>query len=84
VDVSGNIAVGTGSEVIGATSATASSILDVQSTTKAFMPPRMTKTQRNAIVTQSPGMVVYQTDNTAGLRVYNGTHWVKYTETNDD
>ncbi|MDB6016037.1 MAG: hypothetical protein JWR19_526 [Pedosphaera sp.] len=84
VDVSGNIVVGTGGEVIGATSATASSILDVQSTTKAFMPPRMTKTQRNAIVTQAPGMVVYQTDNTAGLRVYNGTHWVKYTETNDD
>jgi tartrate-resistant acid phosphatase type 5 len=30
------------------------------------------------------GAVIFQTDNTPGLRVYNGTHWVKFTEANDD
>lgn len=57
-------------------------ILDLQSTTQAFIPPRMTKTQRNAM-TVSSGMVVHQTDNTPGLREYNGTNWVRYTETTD-
>lgn len=46
--------------------------------------PRVTKVQRNAIGSPIAGYVVYQTDNTPGLRTYNGTHWVKYTETNDD
>lgn len=36
-------------------------ILDVQSTTKAFMPPRMTTTQKNAIASPTAGMVVYDT-----------------------
>lgn len=62
----------------------ASAVLDVQSTTKGFLPPRMTKAQRNAISSAATGMVIFQTDNTPGLRAYNGTHWVRYTETNDD
>ncbi len=61
----------------------ANAILDAQSTTKAFMPPRMTKTQRDAIASPTAGMVVYQNDNTPGLRTYNGTNWMRYTETAD-
>lgn len=72
-----------GSAVIGGTSINANSVLDVQSTTKAFMPPRMTKTQRDAIASPAASMVVYQTDNTPGLRTYNGTNWMRYTETAD-
>ncbi len=34
--------------------------------------------------TSQAGTAIYQTDATPGLRVYNGTHWVKYTEANDD
>lgn len=29
------------------------------------------------------GLMIYQTDNTQGLRVYNGTNWMKFTETAD-
>jgi len=43
----------------------------------------MTKSARNALTAES-GMMVYQSDNTPGLRVYNGSHWVKFSESNDD
>ncbi len=68
---------------IGTASPSASSILDITSTTKGFLPPRMTKTQRDAISSPATGLVVYQTDNTPGLRCYNGTNWMRYTETAD-
>jgi hypothetical protein len=39
--------------------ANASSILEVSSTTKGFLPPRMTTTQKNAIASPATGLVVY-------------------------
>jgi hypothetical protein len=39
----------------------ASAQLDVASTTKGFLPPRMTTTQKNAIATPAAGLVVYDT-----------------------
>ena len=36
--------------------------LEVKSTTKGFLPPRMTKAQRDAIVTPAAGLLIYQTD----------------------
>ena len=68
---------------IGTTSPNSNALLDIASTTKAFLPPRMTKTQRDAIASPAAGMAVYQTDNTPGLRVYNGTNWMRFTETAD-
>lgn len=68
---------------IGTTSDISSAILNVSSTTKGLLLPRMTKTQRDAIVSPVAGLVVYQTDNTPGLRCYNGTNWVRFTETTD-
>jgi len=61
---------------IGATLNTtnASAILDVTSTTKGFLPPRMTTTQKNAISSPAAGLVVYDTD-TNKLCCYNGTSW---------
>jgi len=52
----------------------ASSILDVQSTTKGFLPPRMTTTQKNAIATPAAGLVVYDTTDNKHYG-YNGTTW---------
>ena len=52
---------GCGSIVIGSTSIAASSVLDVNSTTKGFLPPRMTTTQKNAITSPAAGLVVYDT-----------------------
>lgn len=52
--------------------------------TSNFYLVRMIKSARNAIVSPVQGQMIFQMDNTPGLRVYNGTHWVRYTETNDD
>jgi hypothetical protein len=41
--------------------ANASSILELTSTTKGFLPPRMTTTQKNAIASPAAGLVVYDT-----------------------
>jgi uncharacterized protein (TIGR02145 family) len=54
-------------------------MLEVESTSKGFLPPRMTKTQRDAITSPATGLVIYQTDNTQGYYYYNGTNWVGLT-----
>jgi hypothetical protein len=52
-----------------------SSILDIKSTTKGFLIPRMTQDQRNLITSPAPGLMIYQTDNTPGFYYYNGSAW---------
>jgi hypothetical protein len=53
----------------------ASAIMEVTSTTQGFLPPRMTTTEKNAIVTPAAGLQVY--DATLNLpSYYNGTVWV--------
>jgi len=42
--------------------ADSSAMLDVASTSKGLLPPRMTKAQRNAIVNPKAGLMVYNTD----------------------
>ena len=53
----------------------ASAALDVVSTTKGFLAPRMTKAQRDAISSPATGLLIYQTDDTPGHYVYNGSAW---------
>ncbi len=62
---------------------TTAAAVEIQSVTQGFLLPRMTKTQRDAITAPVAGLAVYQTDNVPGLRVYNGTNWMAYTETAD-
>lgn len=45
--------------------------------------PNMTKAERDALVSPTEGQTIFQTDNTPGLRVYNGTNWMKFTEATD-
>ena len=59
---------------IGTTAPNANAILDVTSTTKAFMPPRMTTAQRDAVSSPAAGMVIYNT-TTGVLNFHNGTAW---------
>lgn len=59
---------------IGAASPSSSAILQIDSTAKAFMPPRMTTAQKNAIATPVEGMVVYDTDLDI-LSNYDGSTW---------
>ncbi len=61
---------------IGTSSPGASAQLEVSSTTKGFLPPRMTSTQRAAISSPSAGLMVYQTDATAGLYYFDGSSWL--------
>lgn len=51
----------------------ASAQLDVASTTRGFLPPRMTTTQRDAISSPAAGLVIYNT-TTSKLQVYT-TSW---------
>lgn len=52
--------------------------LDITSTSKGVLIPRLTLAQRGTIdLTDSPiGVLVYQTDNTPGFYYYDGSGWV--------
>lgn len=52
---------GNSSVAVGATSANASAVLDLISTTKGFLPPRMTTAQRDAIASPATGLVIFNT-----------------------
>jgi hypothetical protein len=61
---------------LGTTTPNASAVLDVSSTTRGFLPPRMTSAQYNAIASPAEGLVVYCTNcTTKGLRVFDGANW---------
>jgi hypothetical protein len=65
----------TGSVGIGSnTIPNASAQLDVNSTTKGFLPPRMNTAQRSAISGLAAGLIVYNT-SISQLEYYNGTSW---------
>jgi hypothetical protein len=52
-----------------------SAITQINSTTKGFLPPRMTTTQKNAIATPAAGLMIY--DNTLNRPCfYDGTTWI--------
>jgi hypothetical protein len=60
--------------------------LDVESTTKGFLPPRMTKAERDAIISPPAGLQVWctnsniSTDPVSGeLCIYTGSGWVPFT-----
>lgn len=50
-----------------------SAMLDVKSTTRGLLAPRMTLAQRNAIVSPATGLMVYQTNGTPGYYFNSGT-----------
>jgi hypothetical protein len=60
---------------IGTASPHASAMLDVASTTRGLLVPRMTTSQRTAIASPAAGLLVYQTDGLTGFYFYNGTLW---------
>ncbi len=64
-----------GSVGIGTISPDVTSLLDISSTSKGFLAPRMTFAQRNAIVSPATGLLIYQTNNTPGFYVFNSIAW---------
>ncbi|MVN75667.1 hypothetical protein GO988_04940 [Hymenobacter sp. HMF4947] len=74
----GSAAAQTGSVGIGVAAPNSSAVLELASgttTPKGFLPPRMTKTVRDAISSPAEGLVIYQTDNTPGLYQRVGSVW---------
>lgn len=66
--ISGGVGIGTG----GAPTATAA--LEVASTSKGFLPPRMTEVQRDAIGTPATGLMIFNTDE-GEHQFWNGSTW---------
>lgn len=53
-----------------------SALLDIKSTDKGLLIPRLDSTQRVAIASPATGLLVYQNDGADGFYFYNGTNWV--------
>ena len=72
---------------IGTTTPDASSALDITSTTKGLLIPRMTNAQRQAISNPAAGLQVFVTDFDGGrFMFYDGTEWgtLSFTEKRTD
>lgn len=70
---------------IGTSTPNTSSIVDVESTTKGFLPPRLTVLERNLIGSPSEGLVVYCTNCcvTGTISFYSGTKWRNIVDCSD-
>ena len=64
-----------GAVVIGGATGASSALVDMQSTTKGFLPPRVTTIQKNAISSPVAGLMVYDTD-LARPCFFNGATWI--------
>ena len=67
---------------IGTATPDASAKLDITSTTQGLLPPRVTTTQRNAIVSPATGLVIFNT-TTNGLEFKSSTGWVSLKTSSD-
>src|SRR5688572_19134412 len=77
---------------IGTTTPDNSALLELNSTTKAFLLPRLTEAQKYAIATPAQGLLIYQTNTSTiapyigqvpTLWYYTGTVWVPFMATTD-
>jgi hypothetical protein len=74
---------------IGTATPNNSAVLDLTSTSKGLLIPRMTGAQRTAIVTPATGLMVYQTNTVAspasvpGFYLYDGAAWKMVAKTED-
>jgi len=70
IDTAGRMGVGTDSP-------NESAILDLSSTNKGFLPPRMSTAQRDAIASKTGGLLIYNTSVNI-MQYWNGSTWVNY------
>ena len=73
IDNSGRVAMG------GYDATHASVLLELNSTTRGFLMPRMTQSQRIAIINPVNGLFVFQTDHVKGLYYYLNGVWISVT-----
>lgn len=69
----------TGSAGIGTITPNSSAALEITSTNQGVLVSRMTKAQRDAILTPATGLLIYQTNSTPGFYYYSGTAWTAVT-----
>lgn len=62
---------------IGTTAPDKSAVLDIQSSTKGLLIPRMMLNERNQINNPADGLLIYQTNENQGFYFYNGTDWAQ-------
>lgn len=70
-----NVFPASGAAGIGTTTPASSSLLEINSTTKGILIPRMTKVQRQAIASPVEGLLVYQTNSQPGFYYFDGSDW---------
>jgi|GEM_PF-532240 len=61
---------------IGTLTPDVSAEVDITSSNRGFLPPRMTAVQRTSIAMPAQGLIVYDTDSTS-LMVYDGSRWIR-------
>ena len=54
----------------------ASAMLDIATSNKGLLIPRLSKAQKSLIATPANGLLIYQTDDTVGFWYYENTKWV--------
>lgn len=62
---------------IGTTNPSSSAILELASTNKGFLPPRLTTAQRDAISPKPEGVMIYNTSVNI-MQYWNGSTWINY------
>jgi hypothetical protein len=64
-----------GGSIWGALSRDGSALVQIDTTTKGFLPPRMTRDQRNLIAAPATGLEVHDTSRSGSLDFYDGNQW---------
>jgi len=68
---------------VGTSTPHASAKLEVSSTTQGFLPPRMTSTQRGAILSPAAGLIIFNSSSNA-LEMYTGSKWISMSSSSAD
>ena len=66
-----------GSVGVGTTTIDDSAVLQIDSTEKGVLFPKMTSAQRDQISSPQAGLLIYQTDNSAGYYFFDGSNWLR-------
>lgn len=72
----------TGEVGIGTNAPASSALLDLSSSSKGVLIPRMTAAQKTAISSPTTGLLIFQTDASTGFYYYNGSSWISISEPN--
>ena len=63
---------------IGTPAPAASAALDIVSTARGLLIPRLTLVQRQGIASPATGLLIFQTDADAGFFYFDGSTWKKF------